>query len=99
MTTKNFILFYSFSLNYFNCYSKLNVDMEWFVNNNDHVSSSQDSDVISEMEADLGYLPLMTISSDQPSSPLFLVDEDGSVIDRRFVFITYDFSKCCLHFL
>jgi len=64
---------------------KLNVDMEWFVDNNDNLSNSQDSDVISEMEADLGYLPLMTISSDQPSSPLFLVDEDGSVIDRRIL--------------
>ena len=62
--------------------------MEWFVDNNDNLSNSQDSDVISEMEADLGYLPLMTISSDQPSSPLFLVDEDGSVIDRRFVCMT-----------
>ena len=65
--------------------------MEWFVDNNDNLSNSQDSDVISEMEADLGYLPLMTISSDQPSSPLFLVDEDGSVIDRRFVKILVSF--------
>jgi len=62
---------------------KLNVDMEWFVENNDELTRSQDSDVISEMEVDLGYLPLMRINSDQPSSPLFLIDEDGSVIDRR----------------
>ncbi|CAH2281921.1 seleno N [Pelobates cultripes] len=51
----------------------LNVDMEWLYG----VSES------SNMEVDIGYLPLMELESMSPSIPSVIFDENGEVIDSR----------------
>uniref|UniRef100_A0A8C5QVC9 EF-hand domain-containing protein n=1 Tax=Leptobrachium leishanense TaxID=445787 RepID=A0A8C5QVC9_9ANUR len=51
----------------------LNVDMEWLY------GASESSN----MEVDIGYLPLMELESFGPSIPTVIFDENGEVIDSR----------------
>lgn len=51
----------------------LNVDMEWLY------GSSESSN----MEVDIGYLPQMELQSSSPSTPSFIEDEEGNIIDSR----------------
>uniref|UniRef100_A0A3Q3D928 Selenoprotein N n=1 Tax=Hippocampus comes TaxID=109280 RepID=A0A3Q3D928_HIPCM len=68
----------------------LNVDMEWLY------GASESSN----MEVDIGYLPLLELQSTGPSIPSVIMDEEGNVIDSRggsaepiqFVFEDIDWS-------
>lgn len=51
----------------------LNVDMEWLY------GASESSN----MEVDIGYLPQMELRSSSPSTPSFIQDEEGNMIDSR----------------
>lgn len=51
----------------------LNVDMEWLY------GASESSN----MEVDIGYLPQLELQSLSPSTPSFILDQDGNVIDSR----------------
>lgn len=51
----------------------LNVDMEWLY------GASESSN----MEVDIGYLPQMELQSSSPSTPSFIEDEEGNIIDSR----------------
>ena len=59
---------------FFRCRS-LNVDMEWYY----HSEKEDDSN----MEVDIGYIPLLQVKQLQPSSPAVLRDSDGTIVDRR----------------
>lgn len=51
----------------------LNVDMEWLY------GASESSN----MEVDIGYLPQLELESTSPSTPIFILDEEGNVINSR----------------
>ncbi|KAJ7989216.1 hypothetical protein DPEC_G00317200 [Dallia pectoralis] len=51
----------------------LNVDMEWLY------GASESSN----MEVDIGYLPQMELQASSPSTPSFIQDEEGNIIDSR----------------
>uniref|UniRef100_A0A673YNQ9 Selenoprotein N n=1 Tax=Salmo trutta TaxID=8032 RepID=A0A673YNQ9_SALTR len=51
----------------------LNVDMEWLYGATEN----------SNMEVDIGYLPQMELRAAGPSTPSFIQDEEGNIIDSR----------------
>uniref|UniRef100_A0AAY5KH39 EF-hand domain-containing protein n=1 Tax=Esox lucius TaxID=8010 RepID=A0AAY5KH39_ESOLU len=51
----------------------LNVDMEWLY------GASESSN----MEVDIGYLPQMELQATGPSTPSFIQDEEGNILDSR----------------
>lgn len=51
----------------------LNVDMEWLYGANEG----------SNMEVDIGYLPQLELQSARPSTPAFIMDEGGNIIDSQ----------------
>uniref|UniRef100_A0A8C8I9G7 Selenoprotein N n=1 Tax=Oncorhynchus tshawytscha TaxID=74940 RepID=A0A8C8I9G7_ONCTS len=51
----------------------LNVDMEWLYGATEN----------SNMEVDIGYLPQMELQAAGPSTPSFIQDEEGNIIDSR----------------
>lgn len=51
----------------------LNVDMEWLYGTSES----------SNMEVDIGYLPQLEMRSTGPSTPSFIQDEEGNIIDSR----------------
>lgn len=51
----------------------LNVDMEWLYGTSES----------SNMEVDIGYLPQLELRSTGPSTPSFIQDEKGNIIDSR----------------
>jgi len=67
--------------------NKFNVDLEWFLDDNDTADDVTAADDVTldeaNMEVDIGYLPKMKIFQKDPSSPRMLRDFDGSLIDRK----------------
>lgn len=67
--------------------NKFNVDLEWFLDDNDTADDVTAADDVTldeaNMEVDIGYLPKMKIFQKDPSSPQMLRDFDGSLIDRK----------------
>ena len=67
--------------------NKFNVDLEWFLDDNDTADDVTAADDVTldeaNMEVDIGYLPKMKIFQNDPSSPQMLRDFDGSLIVRK----------------